>query len=208
MAILLFRLRMKEKTNPINFTDMKSKILVLSAIVLCLASCNDSATVRDVKGAYRYKTTGKVTLEENFQGATKADTLVANLDNESGELEVVSLHDGDSVLLTIDQKNGVVVATRGMTSNGRLHFNPYRRTLDVPLTNTYYDTVSIGIGLLSRDTVLVREKNEYETFDITVKGYADIYDNNLIFNLEYAGSSQSTERTLRGREIKSLAKKN
>ena len=34
------------------------------------------------------------------------------------------------------------------------------------------------------------------------------YDNNLVFNLNYNGKSQTTERTLRGRDIRSLAKKN
>ena len=62
---------------------MKSKMIILLGAVLCMVACSDSSAVRDAKGAYRYKTTGKVTLEENFAGATKADTLVANLDNES-----------------------------------------------------------------------------------------------------------------------------
>ncbi len=187
---------------------MKSKIFILLSAVLCMVACSDSSAVRDVKGAYRYKTTGKVTLEENFKGATKADTLVANLDNESGTLEVVSLHNGDSLLLTLDQKNGDVIVTRGIVNNGRLHFAPYRRTLDVPTTVKYYDTISIDLALITKDTVIVRERNEYEVYDITVSGYADVYDNNLVFNLDYNGDSQTSERTLRGKGIRSLAKKN
>lgn len=187
---------------------MKSKILILLSIMLGMIACSDTAAVRDAKGAYRYKTTGKVTLEENYPSATKADTLVANLDNESGTLEVVSLHDGDSLLLTIDQKNGDITVTRGMVKDGRLHFAPYTRTLDVPTEVKYFDTIHLGGAILSYDTVIVRERNEYETYDITVKGYADVYDNNLVFNLDYTGRSQSTERTLRGTGIKSLAKKN
>ena len=187
---------------------MKSKIIILLGAVLCMVACSDSSAVRDAKGAYRYKTTGKVTVEENFAGATKADTAVVNLDNESGTLEVVSLHNGDSLLLTIDQKNGDVMVTRGIVSDGRLHFVPYHRTLEVPTVNKYYDTISIDLGLITRDTVIVRERNEYEVYDITVSGSADVYDNNLVFTLNYNGSSQTTERTLRGKGIKSLAKKN
>ena len=41
-----------------------------------------------------------------------------------------------------------------------------------------------------------------------MKGYADVYDNNLVFMLDYNGRSQTSERTLRGTGIKSLAKKN
>lgn len=187
---------------------MKSKISILFVAMLCMMACTDSSSVRDVKGAYRYKTTGKVTLEENFAGATKADTLVANLDNESGSLEIVSLHDGDSILMTIDQMNGDVIATRGTMDGKRLNFVSYNRTLDVPTDVYYRDTITLSIGSLSRDTVLVRVVHEYETFDIVVKGHADVYDNNLIFDLEYAGKSQSSERTLRGKGIRSLAKKN
>ncbi|MBQ7530377.1 MAG: hypothetical protein IJT12_01550 [Paludibacteraceae bacterium] len=187
---------------------MKTKITLLLSLVLFLAACTDSSAVRDVKGAYRYKTTGKVTLEENFKGATKADTLVANLDNESGTLEVISLHDGDSLLLTIDQLNGNVTVTRGAVSDSRLHFAPYNRTIEIPTTIKHYDTLSIDLGIISKDTVIVREQREYEPYDITVRGYAEVYDNNLVFNLSYSGKSQTTERTLRGTGFRSLAKKN
>lgn len=187
---------------------MKSKLFILLGAVLCMIACSDSGAVRDAKGAYRFKTTGKVTLEENYAGATKADTILANLDNESGTLEIVSLHDGDSVLMTIDQLNGDVIVTRGMISDGRLSFASYNRTLEVPLDVTYYDTISIGIGALTKDTIIAYERHEYEVFDISVRGYANVYDNNLVFNLDYSGKSQTTERTLRGKGIRSLAKKN
>lgn len=189
---------------------MKSKIFILLSAVLCMVACSDSSEVRDVKGAYRYKTTGKVTVKESVEqdGWTKTDSTVINLDNESGTLEVVSLHNGDSLLLTIDQKNGDVMITRGIVSGGRLNFVPYHRTIDVPTVVKYYDTISIDLGLISRDTVLVRERNEYEMYDITVSGSAEVYDNNLVFNLNYNGKSQTSERTLIGRDIRSLAKKN
>ena len=175
---------------------------------LMLVACTDSSEVRDVKGAYRYKTTGKVTLEENYRGATKADTLVANLDNESGTLELVSLHDGDSLLMTIDQLNGDVIVTRGAINGKRLNFASFTRKLEVPTEVKTFDTISLGVGILSYDTVIVREQKEYEPYDITVRGYADVYDDNLVFTLEYNGKSQTSERTLRGKGIKSLAKKN
>lgn len=187
---------------------MKSRILVLMAITLCLSGCKDSSSVRDVKGAYRYKTTGKVTLQENYNGATKADTLVANLDNESGTLELISLHNGDSVLMTIDQLNGNVIVTRALVSEGRLDFAPYERLLEIASDVKKFDTIQMEVAGVSVDTVIVSERREYEPYDITVSGYADVYDNSLVFTLEYAGKSQTTERTLRGTEIKSLAKRN
>lgn len=175
---------------------------------MVLAACNDSSEVRSAKGAYRFKTTGKVTLKENFQGATKADTLVANLESESGTLELVSLHDEDSVLLTIDPLNGNVTVTRGEIKGKRLNFTEYARTIEVPTTVTYYDTIKIDLGLITKDTIIARERNAYEPYDIRVSGHADVYDNNLVFHLEYTGKSQTSERTLRGKDITSLAKKN
>jgi len=198
----------KNRKHKFNFTTMKSKIFFLLGVVLCMMACTESNAVRDVKGAYRYKTTGKVVLEENYEGATKSDTLVANLDNESGTLEVVSLHKDDSLLVTIDRMNGEVIATRGTVNNGRLQFAPYKRTLEVKDDVTYYDTISIHIGTLEKDTVITRVRQEYEVFDITVSGYADVYDNNLVFTLGYKGKSQTSERTLRGEGISCLAKKN
>lgn len=187
---------------------MKKLIILFGTALLFLSACTDTAGVRDVKGSYRYKTTGKVTLEENYKGATKADTLVANLDNESGTLEVVSLHNGDSLLLTFDPLNGDIAVTRGVLDGSTIRFASYRRTLEVPTTVKYFDTVSLGIGILSYDTVIVRERNEYEVYDITVHGHANVYDNNLIFVLDYSGTSQTSERTLKGTNIQSLAKKN
>ncbi|MBQ7631689.1 MAG: hypothetical protein IJS82_02895 [Paludibacteraceae bacterium] len=187
---------------------MKHKMIYFGALLMLMTACSDSAQVRDVKGTYRYKTTGKVTLEENFAGATKADTLVANLDNESGTLEVVSLHNGDSLLLTFDPLNGDVSISHGIADGKRIRFAPYYRTLEVPTVVKYYDTISIGAGILIHDTVLVRERKEYEVYDIRVRGYADAYDNNLVFNLQYDGKSQSSLRTLRGEGIQSLAKRN
>lgn len=199
---------MRNRKYKFTITTMKSKIFILLGLVLCMMACTESNAVRDVKGAYRYKTTGKVVLEENFEGATKADTLVANLDNESGSIEVVSLHKDDSLLVTVDQLNGNVVVTRGAVNNGRLHFAPYSRTLAVKTDVMYYDTISIRVGVLEKDTVITRVRKEYEVYDITVNGYADVYDNNLVFTLGYKGKSQTSARTLRGEGISCLAKKN
>lgn len=188
---------------------MKSKLfIVFAAAMLMFVSCSDSSAVRSVKGAYRYKTTGKVVLEENYNGATKADTLVANLDSESGTLELVSLHDDDSLLITFDQLNGNVMATRAVIDEKRIYFTPYKRMIEVATDVKTFDTVKLELGLLSYDTVIVRVQHEYEPYDITVSGYADVYDNNLLFNLDYTGKSQTSERTLRGRGITSLAKRN
>ena len=47
---------------------MKTKLIILLGAVLCIVACTDSSEVRGAKGAYRYKTTGKVTLEDMATG--------------------------------------------------------------------------------------------------------------------------------------------
>jgi hypothetical protein len=173
---------------------MKGKIVIYVGLLLGLVACSDTAAVRSVEGAYRYKTTGQVTIEENYDGATKADTMLIALSNESGTLEMVSLHKGDSMLLTIDPLNGQLAVTRGLVNGARFDFEPYKRTLEV----------GVPKGLL--DSLIHIEKQE--VFDITVSGYAEVYDNNLVFRLQYQGASETTERTLRGSNIMTLAKKN
>ena len=185
-----------------------SKLTVLAAVLMGLAACQDTAEVRDVKGGYRYKTTGQVMLRENFKGATLADTLSVKLPNESGQLEVVSLYNEDSVLITLDPLNGDVCYTRGTTDGKTLHFAPYTRTLEVPFETTKYDTIKIGIKPFEYDTIISIPARETEVFNITVSGSAQVYENNLIFNLKYSGKSQTTERTLTSRGVRMQAKKN
>lgn len=188
--------------------NMKQKLTILAGLLLLLAACDDTAEVREVKGGYRYKTTGQVVLQENRKGATLADTMSVKLTNESGQMEVVSLHSNDSVLLTIDQLNGDVCSTRGTTDGKTLHFAPYTRTLTVAYESTRYDTIKIGIAPLEYDTVIAVPVRETELFDITVSGTAQVYDNNLLFNLKYSGKSQTSERTLLSRGVRMQAKKN
>ena len=188
--------------------NMKQKLTIMAGLLLLLAACDDTAEVRDVKGGYRYKTTGQVMLQENYKGATLADTLSLKLTNESGQMEVVSLHNNDSVLLTIDQLNGDICSTRGTTDGKTLRFAPYTRTLTVPYESTRYDTLKIGIAPFEYDTIIAIPVRETERFDITVSGTARVYDNNLLFDLKYSGKSQTSERTLVSRGIRMQAKKN
>ena len=62
------------------FISMKTKIALFLGAMLLLTACADSAAVREVKGAYHYKTTGKVILVDKSAG--KADNVTVNLDNE------------------------------------------------------------------------------------------------------------------------------
>ncbi len=191
-----------------NIASIGVLVCVLMGMAAGLTGCQDTAEVRDVKGGYRYKTTGQVTLQENFKGATLADTIPVKLTNESGQLEVVSLYNEDSLLITFDQLNGDVCYTRGTTDGKTIHFAPYTRTLEIPFETTKYDTLHLGTTLFPRDTVITYTKRETEIFNITVSGSALVFENNLIFDLKYSGKSQTTERTLTSRGVRMQAKKN
>lgn len=185
-----------------------AKLCLLAAVLMGLAACQDTAEVRDVKGGYRYKTTGQVTLQENFKGATLADTIPVRLTNESGQLEVVSLYNEDSVLITFDQLNGDVCYTRGTTDGKMIRFAPYTRTLEIPFETTKYDTIKIGVKPFEYDTIISIPARETEIFNITVSGSALVFENNLVFDLKYSGKSQTSERTILRSAVRMQAKKN
>lgn len=194
---------------------MKKQMFYLAAICLVMASCSDTADVRDAKGGYRFKTTGKVTLQMPDTNNPKATiSQVVNMNNESGTFELVSLKDNDKVLLTFDQLNGDVYHTKGTLSGDDLTFESFTRTLDLPITTEKYDTIHLpykgplGQSLV-RDSIITITKTKIEVFDITVTGSAKTYENNIIFSLNYKGQSQEDkQRTIEGTDIQMLCKKN
>lgn len=178
----------------INRNDMKITHLIFAAVsALVLVSCNDSVEVRNIKGSYHYKTTGQVTLTDSSK------TQIHTLDNESGIMEVVSLHDDDEVLLTFNQTGGEVYNTKGTAHGDKVTFDPFHRLLTV----TYAEDKTVGI----LDTLSIT-KHETETFAIQVSGRAEVYDNNIIFYYTYDGKSQTSSKTIHGTDIQMLAKKN
>ncbi len=190
---------------------MKKQLVLFAMACVLLTSCSDTAEIRDAKGGYRFKTTGKVTLQVPDGKNQKATvSTVVNLANESGTFELVSLKDGDKVLLTFDQLNGDVYHTNGVLSGDELTFEAFNRTLNLPIVTEYSDTIHIHplIGTV-RDSIITYTKTHNEMFDITVTGNAKTYENNIIFNLTYKGESQEDkQRTIEGSDIQMLCKKN
>lgn len=190
---------------------MKKQLVLFAMACVLLTSCSDTAEIRDAKGGYRFKTTGKVTLQVPDRKNHKATvSTVVNLANESGSFELVSLKDGDKVLLTFDQLNGDVCHTNGILSGDELTFEAFNRTLNLPIVTEYSDTIHIHplIGTV-RDSIITYTKTRNEMFDITVTGNAKTYENNIIFNLTYKGESQEDkQRTIEGNDIQMLCKKN
>ncbi|MGM9837578.1 MAG: hypothetical protein ACI30A_03700 [Paludibacteraceae bacterium] len=151
---------------------------LLCAIVLLLAGCAEDVTVRNIKGAYRYKASGVVTVTTTSTNSAPT-TRTHNL-SETGVMEIVSLKDGDDVLLTFNQSGGSVFNTRGTASDEDLRFDSFTRTMQLDL----------------------------ETYNVEVSGKGEIYENTIILYLTMSGTSTSSDRTLEAKEIQMLAQKN
>ena len=152
---------------------MKTNHFLLLFVAACvLASCQTE--LQQATGDYSYKTSGEAV------SYSATDTLRLTLPNESGTLDIVSMHTEDSVLLTFNTFGGEVYSTHGLINGKDLIFNPFERTLH--------------IGLL--------------TYDITVSGTARRYDETVVFDLTYSGQSQSLDRTLESTKVQTIAKQN
>lgn len=178
----------------------KSKLIIMAAFTLLFVSCSDTADVRDIKGGYHYKTSGQVEISDNGK------SNIEQLAQETGMLEVVSLHDDDNVLITFSQTGGEVYNTKATADGNTLRFDPFHRTLTIKTTTDNTIGIDDHLGLL--DSIGSYPTIHTEVFELTVSGRAEVYDNTLIFYYQYDGRSQSTGKTLRGTDIQMLAKKN
>lgn len=179
------------------------KLELMTIIMVLLIGCNEDAAVRNIKGGYHYKTSGQVTV-------TEADKTTRSLilPNETGILEVVSLHDDDEIMITFNQTNGGVYHTNGVIKKDLIRFDSFSRTITLPTESTRFDTITVEKGLLKHDTIVEIAVTENEDFVMTVKGSGQAFDNNLLFLFEYEGKSTSSDRKIEGRDIEMIAKRN
>ncbi|MGN0187558.1 MAG: hypothetical protein ACI392_07435 [Paludibacteraceae bacterium] len=174
------------------------------AVAMMMCGCDDAAAVRSAKGTYSFKTSGQAVLD-SLEGDAKSIVL----DDESGQLEIISLHDADSLLLTFNQMGGGVYSSRGTLKDNELRFEPYARTYSVVTTVTVYDTVHTVIGgVIGVDSISGHNELVNDVFDITVSGVGHVYDKSIIFQLRYDGRSASSERILTAENVQMIAKKN
>ena len=138
-------------------------------------ACQEDVSVRNIKGAYRYKSSGIVQTAAPDGTSVRTHALT-----ETGILELVSLHDGNDLLLTFNQSGGGVYSTQAAASEDALRFDPFTRMMTVDL----------------------------ETYNVEVSGRGEVYDNTLILYLTLNGKSVSSDKTLQGTDIQMLAQKN
>lgn len=191
------------------------KKILFGTVCVCMAvlvtGCDDAAEVRSAKGTYSFKTSGMATL------TTDEESRQVALSDESGQMEIVSLHEGDSVLLLFNQVDGGVYSTRGVVAspeeNGQalpLRFAPFERTYSVVTTKTVYDTIHTVIGgVVGVDSVYSRQVVVSDALRLTVSGTATIHDRSVLFTLRYEGQGIEDESLrLEATGVQMIAKKN
>lgn len=129
---------------------MKKMILGVVSLLFLLSGCKNE--VQTALGSYSYKTS---VLESSL-----------NLPVEVGQLEVINLHNEDSVLLLINELGGGAYQTKGKIEQKNLMFAPYTRVIHI-------------------------ESHDYPT---TVSGSAMLYDNAIVFDYQYYGENRDTVR--------------
>ncbi|MCQ2348639.1 MAG: hypothetical protein MJZ65_05565 [Paludibacteraceae bacterium] len=128
---------------------MKKNIFLLALLTLSLVGCQDSAEVRSAVGTYSYKSSTTLQI----------DTLPSVTLIEQGALEIVSLKNKDSVLLTFNELLGGVYSTHACLDGDVITLCPFTRPLSHAL-------------LLNPLTIVV-------------SGDGHVYDDNVVLNLSY-----------------------
>jgi len=150
---------------------MKKNLFLLAIIGLILAGCQDSTEVRSAVGTYSYKASGIL----------QVDTLASTALTEQGALEIVSLKNNDSVLITFNELLGGVYSTRGSIQGNEITLQPFTRNF-------------VHVKVINPVTIVVT-------------GKGNIYDNNIIMELHYSSLDQDSIM-LTANDVQLIAKKN
>jgi len=163
---------------------MKRHIIIMATVVVAflMVGCKENRSVTDIKGSYSYKTSGSIIVGDES----------VTLTNESGQLEVVSLHNGDSILLTMNQIGGPAYCTTGsVDSIGNVTITPFNRRMTIVFDTTRLITYPL-----------------IEEFDVIVSGSGKFYDNTIIMDLDYDGKSAESSHTFHSERVTMIAKRN
>ena len=130
------------------------KKIVFGAICLLFLLSGCKSHFQTALGSYSYKTS---VLESSL-----------SLPVEVGQLEVIDLHNEDSVLLLMNELGGPAYQTKGKIEQKNLVFAPYTRVMNIG----------------SRD------------YPTTISGSATLYDNAIVFDYQYYGENRDTIRVV------------
>jgi len=150
---------------------MKKNIFLLVILTIAMVGCKDNAEVRSAIGTYSYKTSGTLTV----------DTLLGISFFEQGAMDIVSLKNKDSVLVTFNELLGDVYSTRGSIVGNEIRLQPFfRRFVNAKVINP---------------------------ITIVVTGNGQIYDSSIVLNLNYSGLANDS-LALTANNVQLIAKKN
>jgi len=150
---------------------MKKNFFLLVILAMALVGCKDNAEVRSAAGTYSYKTSGTI----------QVDTLRKVTFTEIGAMEVVSLKDKDSVLITFNELLGDVYSTRGSIQGNEITLSPFTRT---------------WAELLGNNPIVMQ-----------VSGQGQVYDGSIVMTLQYSGMTQDSLK-ISANNVQLIAKKN
>ena len=167
--------------------------------MMTLAACKNEVTT--TAGDYTYKTSGVVKISATLADGTSHQQRVT-LPDETGQLQVINLHSGDSLLLLFNQLGGSAWQNTATVKDQQLTFPSYEHTLSLTVEDVRFDTLPMT-GTVVRDSV-----HQREVFDCTVSGIGHTYDDAIVLTLQYTGTSRTSEKTLKGTDIQTIAKRN
>lgn len=170
------------------------KQYIYTLLLLCslsvLSGCNQD--LRRTTGSYTYKTSGLLVISDGDRRTTVA------LSDEIGQMDIIDLQNGDSVLILQNQLSGNASSTRAAIEGNRIVALPYQRTLTVTYSLQEDNTLA-GITGGSKET---------ETFNIRVSSNGTVYDNSILFCSQWSGVSLNGTKTIEGNNLQTIAKRN
>lgn len=137
---------------------MKKNMYWMAVLTIFFVGCKDTAEVRSAVGTYSYK--ASVTLQ--------VDTLPSIAYVEQGTLEIVSLKDKDSVMLSFSELLGGVYCTHASIDGDELELCPFTRSLGYVM---WLDPITIQVS-----------------------GSGHVYDDNVVLDLEYQNMPEDSLR--------------
>lgn len=159
-------------------------LIMFASILLFCNACTD--TLHIVTGEYTYQASGQVTLDN-------VRSLI--LEHEMGTMDIL-YKDPSTLLLTFYSNDGNTYTTDATIDEKNIDLFPFTRLLSVKYT-TQESSILGGVVNLEHT----------EDYQIGVYGSGIIYDNTIIFRLQYLGNGLADEKKLVGDEITLVARK-
>lgn len=148
-------------------------LAVLPLLTVCLTACDKD--VRQFKGAYSSKTSGSLVLQKAIPSALDTlhlpDTITVALTPESGQMRIAEIKDDNdyNLLVSLNLLNGDALSFRAKAQDGNisLETTPHERYIQANVSTNLKMTVGIKTG-----------------------GHGRIYDDVIVFDLDYQGSGK------------------